>query len=272
MKAMFNAYDSFIIDLWGVMHDGTMLYPGAAEALAAIHASGKPVIFLSNAPRRAEKAQATLDRLGVPRAHYQRIITSGEVAFAWLRDHTAYGPNYYYLGPSKDEDVLAALDGYCQVASADKANFVLNTGYEFDFQPHEAILPTLRNLHAARLPLVCINPDLEVVKQDGTVMLCAGSVAAAYDALGGEVTYVGKPHANAYEAALHALPKGANPLCIGDNPLTDIKGANAAGLDSLLVAGGVLKTAHGITDVEAARDACIKAGATPTHVIGSFSL
>mgnify|MGYP007000059147 CR=1 len=78
---------------------------------------------LSNAPRRAEKAQVVLDRLGVPRAHYQAIVTSGEVAHDWLRDDAPYGKHYYYLGPSKDEDVLHGLDGYTQVATSEEADF-----------------------------------------------------------------------------------------------------------------------------------------------------
>ena len=272
MKALINDYDSFIIDLWGVMHDGTTLYPGAADALAAIHAAGKPAIFLSNAPRRAEKAQVVLDRLGIPRDHYQQVITSGEVAFQWLRDEKPYGPNYYYLGPSKDEDVLDGLDGYNQVATPEEADFVLNTGYEVDFQPHDDILPTLKKLKAANLPLVCINPDMEVVKQDGTIMLCAGSAAAAYEAIGGTVRYVGKPHADVYTTTLGALGAGKTPLCIGDNPLTDIKGANAAGLDSLLIMGGILYTSQKITEEEAALTACTSQGATPTHIAPSFRL
>ncbi len=46
-------YDGFILDLWGVVHDGRAPYPGVADALARLAALGKPVVFLSNAPRRA---------------------------------------------------------------------------------------------------------------------------------------------------------------------------------------------------------------------------
>lgn len=272
LHALIERYDSFIIDLWGVMHDGTTLYPGAAHALATMHEAGKPAIFLSNAPRRAAKAQMVLDKLGIPRDHYQAIITSGEVAHDWLADANPYGPNYYYLGPSKDEDVLADLPAFQQASDPSQADFVLNTGYETDFQPHADIMPTLEKLLAAKLPLVCINPDMEVVKQDGTVMLCAGSAAAAYADMGGTVRYVGKPHSDAYDVVRACLPEGAAPLCIGDNPLTDIKGANAAGLDSLLIVGGILHTSLGITTEAAAREACIAQGGTPTHIAPSFAL
>jgi HAD superfamily hydrolase (TIGR01459 family) len=274
-------YDAFIIDLWGVMHDGTALYPGAAEALASL--APKPVIFLSNAPRRAHKAEAVLTKLGVKREHYLRVITSGEIAFNILKGGlppfasltpAASGSRscgathgYYYLGPSKDEDILSDLPEYKNV-SMDEAEFVLNTGYEQDFQPHADVIPTLKKLLERKLSLLCVNPDYEVVKQDGTHMLCAGALAQEYARMGGTVDYIGKPHANAYEAALQHLPQGAT-LMIGDNPETDIAGAKAAGLDSLLIAGGVLKVKHGkLLGETEARAICPHA----THVLPHFQI
>lgn len=257
-------YDAFIIDLWGVMHDGTALYPGAAEALAAL--APKPVIFLSNAPRRASKAEAVLTKLGVKREYYLRVITSGEVAFERLKSEKRFS-NYYYLGPSKDEDILADLPAYKNVP-LEEAEFVLNTGYEYDFQPHAEVAPTLKKLIDRKLTLLCVNPDMEVVKQDGTHMLCAGTLAAAYTRMGGVVEYIGKPHTNAYEAAKEYLPKGTT-LMIGDNPDTDIAGACGASMDSLLITGGVLKVKHGkVLSESEARDICPDA----THVLPAFAL
>lgn len=272
LAALLPRYDGFIIDLWGVVHDGTQLYPGAAAALSALHGAGKKVVFLSNAPRRASAAKVNLDKLGIPPAHYARIITSGEVAYQLLaRDHGWLGTRYYYLGPGKDENIADGLNGYTRVDAPADADFVLNTGYEVDFQPHEDVLPTLRTLIAAKLPLLCVNPDLEVVKQDGTHMLCAGTLAAAYEALGGCVHYVGKPHAAVYDEARRALAGCTNLLAIGDNPLTDILGANAAGIDSLLITGGVLSHHHGALSDDDARTICAAHGATPTYIAERFS-
>lgn len=257
-------YDAFIIDLWGVMHDGTALYPGAAEALASLK---KPVVFLSNAPRRASKAEAILATLGVKRAHYKTLITSGEIAFDRLKKEKQFS-KYYYLGPSKDEDILADLSAYKNVP-LEQAEFVLNTGYEFDFQPHSAVMPTLKKLIDRNLMLLCVNPDMEVVKQDGTQMLCAGTLAAAYARMGGVVEYVGKPYANAYDVAKKQLPGAERILMIGDNPDTDIEGASGASIDSLLILGGVLKVKHKKILSEAeARELCPDA----THLLPAFAL
>ena len=266
------SYDGFIIDLWGVMHDGTALYPGAVDALRYLHAEGKKAVFLSNAPRKAAKAQVVLDRLGGDRAHYHSVITSGQVAYDWLASESSHGPRSYYLGPGKDEDVLNGLEGYEQTDDPAKADFVLNAGFEVDFQPEAEIEPTLSKLRNIQLPLICINPDMEVVKQDGTRMLCAGWVAGRYEALGGTVHYIGKPHRAVYDTAFAALSGCNSLLAIGDNLLTDIKGANAVGIDSLLITGGILKSEAGHAPTEAELALSIEeTGATPTYIADLFA-
>jgi len=264
-----TSYDALIVDLWGVIHDGTSLYPGVAETLRVLHELKKPVVFLSNAPRVSAKARTNLVALKIPTNHYLDIVTSGQVAHDLLAA-TPTQKKYYYLGPSKDEDVLSDLLNYKKVAEAQEADFILNTGYEYDGQPHEEIVPLL--LQLLPLPMLCINPDMEVVKQDGTHFLCAGAVAAEYTRLGGRVSYIGKPFPDVYKVAMSMLGSGRF-LAVGDNPATDIKGANDAGIDSLLVIGGVLNARYGENLREAdAREICRIAGVTPTYVLPGFRL
>jgi HAD superfamily hydrolase (TIGR01459 family) len=270
LRTMIEHYDAFIVDLWGVIHDGDTLYPGVAETLRVVNELGKPVVFLSNAPRVAEKARQNLIRLGIPDEYYQDIVTSGQVA----HDILAANPTrktYYYLGPSKDEDVLANVLNATRTKDITQADFILNTGYQFDGQPHEEIIPLLKQL--LPLPLLCINPDMEVVKQDGSQILCAGAVAAEYTAMGGKSAYIGKPFPEVYAAAKALLPNAERILCVGDNPATDIKGANDAGFDSLLVTGGILNVRYGDALGEAeARQICSIAGVNPTHILPGFSI
>jgi HAD superfamily hydrolase (TIGR01459 family) len=265
-----SSYDALIVDLWGVIHDGSTLYPGVADTLRLLHQMNKPVLFLSNAPRVAAKARENLNRLTIPPAHYLDIITSGQVAYDMLARDTAATRGYYYLGPSKDEDILSGLAHYVPVEHAHSADFILCTGYEVDGQPHEEIIPVLAGL--LPLPMLCVNPDMEVVKQDGTQWLCAGAVAAEYTKMGGRVAYVGKPFPEVYDACKAMLGSG-RILCVGDNPATDIKGANDAGMDSLLITGGVLGHRYGADFSEAnAREICRIAGVTPTYVMAGFAL
>jgi HAD superfamily hydrolase (TIGR01459 family) len=265
-------YDGYVIDLWGVMHDGTTAYPHAKEAIAQLAAQGKRVVFLSNAPRRAEMARVTLDAFDIPRAHYQEVISSGEVAYDHLKSGSVYGKRYYYLGPSKDEEVLDGTE-CVRVETPEEADFILNAGFEYDFQPVEEIETLLQKLLACELPLICINPDLEVVKIDGTRMWCAGWVAQRYDALGGKVVYYGKPHVDVYAAAFARLDGVAKEriLAIGDNLLTDIRGANAAGIASLLITGGILTAEAGKAPDDATLQvAMAEAAATPEYLADLF--
>ena len=264
-------YDAFIIDLWGVMHDGTQLYAGAKAAIAALHAAGKKVIFLSNAPRRNDRPRATLLQMGILPEQFVQIVTSGQVAYEQLRQQPRFGSHYYYLGPSKDEDILDGLPSITRVDSPAKADFILNAGFEYDFQPEAEIEPLLQALHAENLPLLCVNPDLEVVKQDGTRLLCAGWVARRYEQLGGTAEYVGKPHAAVYEVCFETLGAREKICAIGDNLLTDILGANHVGIDSLLITGGILKSEGGEhPSAEKLADLCKQAKAEPTYVAELF--
>ncbi len=294
MTNLLSFYDHFIIDLWGVMHDGTTLYPGAKETIEALSNAGKQIIFLSNAPRRAHKAADKLTQFGIPPERYLAMITSGEAGFQalkhahsarsesddavhsnmfkWITSLHSRNVNYYYLGPSKDEDVLSELSGF-EKSPAEEASFILCTGFEVDFQPVEEIQPTLKTLRSLDLPMVCINPDLEVVKQDGTQQLCAGYVARDYEAMGGIVTYFGKPHEAVYQLCFSEFEElgpfdPVKTLAIGDNLLTDIKGANQMGIDSLLITEGILKARM---EHEGAEALYAETGARPTHVAASLA-
>jgi HAD superfamily hydrolase (TIGR01459 family) len=263
-------YDAFLIDLWGVMHNGTQLYSGAKAAIDALHGAGKQLIFLSNAPRKAEAAEAKLLEFGIAREQFVQVVTSGQVAHDQLAASNPYGAHYYYLGPSKDEEVLDGLAGLSCVAHPFEADFILNTGFETDFQPEADIEPLLQALRAENLPLLCVNPDLEVITPRGQ-LLCAGWVARRYAQLGGHVDYVGKPHKAVYETCFNLLQDGARICAIGDNLLTDILGANGVGIDSLLITGGILKSESGEhPGPETLRALCAEAGAEPTYVAELF--
>ncbi len=236
-------YDGFILDLWGVIHDGVTPYPGAAEALAALR--GRPVLLLSNAPRRAHAVQKMLRRMGIADDAYTDILTSGEASFTALRDRddswfAALGRRVYFLGPERDRNLLEGLD-LTEVTDPRDADFVVNTGPDDQRDPTDmnAFLPTLKACFAAGLPMLCANPDLEVIR-GGTRILCAGSLAAVYASMGGNVRTLGKPDAAIYKRAFAML--GVSPdrvVAVGDSLRTDITGARNAGIAAVLVAHGV---------------------------------
>lgn len=235
-------YRTAIIDLWGVVHDGTRPYPGVLDCLARMRGAGIDRIFLSNAPRRADAVRRQIAGIGVPPEAYDAVVSSGEIAYRALEagiDGLARDAPYYYLGPTKDEQLLAGL-GYARSSSPANAAFLLVTGLRHD--ERETVADYEDELAAARqagLPLLCANPDLRVMRGD-RILLCAGALAARYEELGGTVVQFGKPYRTAYEACLgdHGVER-RHVVAIGDSPRTDLLGAMNFGIDAIFVAGGL---------------------------------
>ncbi len=270
-------YDAFIIDLWGVLHDGVRAFPEAVACLEQLRAHDKRVLILSNAPRRAESVAARNVELGIARELCDGVMSSGEAAWRHLarRDdpwHRALGRRCHHIGPARDRGMREGLD-YDFVDDPAQADFILNTG-TLDFGDSAARYDALlRAALARRLPMVCANPDLEVIR-GGRREICAGAVARAYEDMGGEVRYHGKPHAAIYQdcLALIELPAGARVAAIGDSLRTDIAGARAAGLDGIFITGGLQGEELGADaegNVEAARLAafCAAAGEAPAAAL-----
>jgi len=267
-------YGGFIVDLWGVVHDGVAPYPGAVDCLARLRDAGKKVVLLSNAPRRADVAAAGMVAMGIARDLYAGLVTSGEVTHALLRDrdlpaYAALGRRLYHIGPERDRNVFAGLD-YLPVAHPAEADFVLNTGPD-DTRTPTAVAPWFDELAACRaagLPMVCANPDLEVIR-GGARVICAGALALHYAAIGGAVLWVGKPDPAVYRPVFARLDLSpAAVLAVGDALRTDIAGAAAVGVDACWVLGGI----HGadLAGPEAAEAAARAAGLVPLATLPAF--
>jgi HAD superfamily hydrolase (TIGR01459 family) len=237
-------YDGFILDVWGVLHNGVTPYPGVVDALERLIAAGKRITLLSNAPMRAEIVAGRIAKIGVPRTLFHHIMTSGEEVWRSLKDRTdpfyaALGTRCLWLGPERHGAMVEGL-GLDLVATPDEASFILNTGPDGLDATATAYRPQLERAAARGLPMVCANADL-IVMEGAALIYCAGQLARCYEALGGTVRWHGKPHGSVYEACFRLLdlPDRARILAIGDNLETDIAGAAAAGIDSALAATGL---------------------------------
>ncbi len=234
-------YDGFIIDLWGVLHDGGTAFPAAVATLAALTRAGKRSLLLSNAPRRAHLLETQLAAMGIGRDLYTALLSSGEATHLALaaRDrpfYAALGRRFYLMGPADDSSVIEGLD--YRGASIGEADFILAIG-PGDGETVADYQPALTRGAERGLPMVCVNPD-RVVIHHGKSIPCAGALADLYIEMGGRVDWQGKPEPAIYDRALGLLGTApSRTLAIGDALATDIKGAAAAGLDSVLVAGGI---------------------------------
>ncbi|MCJ2010885.1 TIGR01459 family HAD-type hydrolase [Methylobacterium sp. J-092] len=247
LSGIADAYDLILCDVWGVLHDGTRAHTAAGAALIAFRERPGPrprrVVLVSNAPRPWAGVQRILDGYGVPRAAYDAILTSGDLTRELIARRP--GARIHHLGPERDGPIFEGLD--LTLVPADACDLVVNTGlFDDATETAEDYRATLAALRARDVPMICANPDL-VVERDGLLIPCAGLLAEAYAAIGGAVTYAGKPHRPVYEAALAlaagldagAAPDSARVLAVGDAIRTDIAGARGFGIASLLVARGI---------------------------------
>lgn len=241
-----DRYDGFLCDVWGVLHDGVAPYPGVSECLAQLRALGKPIVLLSNAPRSSASVVRQLADFGYvdgPDGHYDRLITSGDATRTALASGY-YGASLLHIGPDRDMPLIDGLDVEC--GTVENSQFVLCTGlYDDERESPEDYRALLGKILARSLPMLCANPD-DVVMRGGKQIYCAGSVARAYAAMGGAVTFFGKPYPGVYSLCLAAfrdiLGRAVPPsrlLAMGDGLLTDISGGQAAGMPTLFLSGGI---------------------------------
>lgn len=237
-----DRYDVILCDVWGVLHDGIAAFPEAGDALARFRAAGGTVVLITNAPRPHAIVKAMLERLNARPDAWDAIVTSGDVTRGEIAARA--GKPAYHLGPARDLPVFEGLD--VRLTSAEEAAYVVCTGlFNDDDDTPDDYADALQAFHARRMTMVCANPDL-VVERGSELIYCAGAIAQAYEQMGGEAVYAGKPHAPIYERAIaiaQTIRGGTTPpariLAIGDAMRTDIAGAARAGLDTLFVARGI---------------------------------
>jgi len=244
LRDVADTFDLVILDLWGCVHDGIKPYPGALDCLQRLKEAGKTVAITSNAPRRATGVIGKLAEMGIARALYSDLFSSGEETWRYLKTRPdglaqRLGRRAFPIVTDRDLDILDGLDLEL-VDDVGNASFLLVTGVANEKVKAADFDPVLRPAFRANLPLVCANPDL-LVHRGGIEEICAGAIAERYAAMGGRVVYHGKPHRKIYEIIFKAFgvadPKRA--IGIGDSFRTDIRGAKEMGAQSALIGAGI---------------------------------
>ena len=231
LAEIYKNYDTYIIDLWGVIHNGIRLNSKAIEAVEKLIQNNKKVIFLTNAPRPCKEVKNFLRSLKINEELLENVFSSGEAAMLSLQKKK-YGEFFFHLGPEKDDSIFFNIKE--KKTSIDKCNFILCTGvvdnYEEDLNYYKELL---KNYISKKL--ICTNPDL-IVHRGNVVEYCAGTIAQIFETLGGQVVYFGKPYKEIYKMCFSENEKA---IAIGDNLNTDIKGANNMKIDSIFISSGV---------------------------------
>ncbi|GAX17194.1 hypothetical protein FisN_10Lh043 [Fistulifera solaris] len=289
LSTLVDQYEGFIIDQFGVLHDGTKGLVGAADAVRSLKARGKKLIILSNSSKLTDFTLQKLPQFGLEPSDFVHAVTSGQEACAYVRQHHFQQPALFLTWSSQsDADVFLQACGIPVVTRVEDAKFILLHGarrlYGTDLDLEQCYMtgdltvvePLLKKCVEHQLPMICANPDFVMVRTDGRLVYMPGTIAQRYEELGGKVTSFGKPNKEHFQACLRELELPAEKVVhVGDSLHHDIMGANAAGLDSIFVAGGVHR--HELDNLPGevpSRESCLELferhGQFPTHVVPLF--
>lgn len=245
LETIIANYDAFIIDLWGVVHDGYAPYEESINTLNKMIKSGKHITFLSNSPRPGTLSKKTLINWGINLDDIN-IYTSGDAVreqlVSWSDDvFRNLGKKFYHLGEDRNTDLLSGLD-VDRTDELSEANFLLISAYIDDDENIDCFDYILEEAAKLNLPVVCANPDL-IANHGPQIRYCAGTFSERYKKLGGTVYYYGKPDVRVYNTIINkyismGVLNKKKILMIGDTLETDILGANNVGIDSAMVITG----------------------------------
>lgn len=238
-----DRYDLALFDLDGVVYLGPQAVTGAPEAISQLREHGVQIGFVTNnAARSPEAVAAHLTELGVT-ATADEVISSAPVTVGLMAERFPAGSKVLVVGTDNLAEQLTAV-GLTPVRSAEDAPVAVVQGYNNDLD--------WRSLDEAALAIAAgavwyaTNGDLTRPTERGLVPGNGAAVAALAAAVEPDPIVIGKPHPPLLLAALERF--GTEPsraVFVGDRLDTDIQGAVATGMDSLLVFTGT----HGKQDL-----------------------
>lgn len=276
LSSIVSHYDVFLVDAWGVLHDGKSLYPGAGELLDRLIKADKKVVILSNAARRIADFKTELLKVGVSSQRYTEAITSGELCHQALVEPydvglEKIGNHYFYQGPERSRGILKGLD-LEEVELLADAGFIINTGAEGNVPDASGFVKMLSEAQVLGLPMLCANPD-RVAIRGGVMGISAGAIAYQYEQMGGKVVYFGKPHLPIYQRCFKLFPQIDRSafVMLGDGLPTDIRGANQAGIDSVFLSSGIHQVELSGADAITLDTLFDKYRVRPTYTLSSLS-
>jgi len=243
--ALASCFKAVFFDQYGVLHDGRSEYPGARDALAALKSRGVRIVVLSNSGLTGEANAQRMERLGFDRELYDFLVTSGDVARTLLKSgrlpvRLTPETRCFMISSSGGDEFVRTL-GVASAAEGGAADLVVIAGSRADRFSLDDYRKLLAPAARRGAPCVCVNPDRLMLTGTG-VAPGAGRIAEIYQELGGDVTWIGKPFADVYQAAarLSDVEDPGDVLCVGDSVEHDVVGAHAFGALAALVRTGIL--------------------------------
>lgn len=239
-----DSYDGFILDQWGVLHNGVDPYPGVMDALNHLKQHKKQIVILSNSGKRADYNVDRMKKLGFKTGQFKAVVSAGEVTWQGLKEQKDgvfkdIGDKCYLISRGGEKSLIEGLDLEV-VKEIEDADFILITGTDAPEKNITDYEPVLRKAVQKGLPAICANPDIIAVFGNQRIM-GPGAVAQRYQEFGGVAHFIGKPHAPIFRHCLSLFDKvmPARVLVVGDSIYHDIAGGVAIDLDTAFVTTGI---------------------------------
>lgn len=220
-----------ILDMDGVLFRGDQPIEGSAKAVRDLQAHGIKVVCLTNNARRTpDDYETKLRKLGIE-VKASNILTSGLAVARFLTTQDA-PPKIHVVG----SDVLRKTLLDAGAVESENPDYVI-AGIDLDLKVSD-LTPAIRHI-AKGARLIASNDDAVIPTPHGPEPEAGPIVAFLEAATGKTATVLGKPQTEIFDMALERLDIDRDTaVAIGDTLATDITGANAAGLRSILVESG----------------------------------
>lgn len=241
-----DSYMGFIVDQWGVLHDGEKPYDGVIECLRELKARKKYIIVVSNSGKRAEQNRERMKQIGIGPSLYDEIITSGELTWQGLKtqNHGFFknlGKKCYIISRGQDRSIIEGLDLQV-VADIKDAEFLIISGADSPEMTLEDYEPILKTAVRKQMLAICANPDSRGI-MGGVDIMGPGTLARRYQEFGGVVHFIGKPHPPIFEHCKKLLQAReiypGETIIVGDAMAHDILGGSLVNIDTCLVKCGL---------------------------------
>src|SRR3569833_2485162 len=270
LREIADQFDLYLVDQYGVLHDGVAAYPGAIDALVRIASEGRDVIVLTNSGKDGSDNLTRLRKLGFSDFLF-RVVSSGEVGLQLVRSG-GLGPRFRFGAPAcvigrSGGRYAFSSDEFDLVARPGDAAFLVFAGSDAPRTSLQSYRAQLQAAAQAGVPAICVNPDIAMIR-DGELVPAPGAIARIYEELGGQVDYVGKPHALFFRHALSLAARDvhARAVMIGDSPEHDVRGGKSMGLATLLVRTGI----HRLLTEPELLSLCEASGGVPNFLAPAF--
>jgi HAD superfamily hydrolase (TIGR01459 family) len=262
-----KSYTTFLLDMWGVMHNGSKPYNGVINTIQELKKQNKKLIILSNSSKRLDNAIKMLNKLGFNPNDFDLIITSGDISHRMLSgDKTLKCQSWdvldkllskrekkvFVFGSGDDDETYCTSSGWTlsSLENADliiaRGTFTINDGSGNIISKHEneneywlGLEQSLEKASKRKVPMLITNPDK--VRPDVGLPPMPGAIGDAYEKyLGLEdanrlIKRIGKPYPEVYELALNEFEDTSCAIMVGDALETDITGGKWSNIDSLWV-------------------------------------